>query len=100
MEGWLNSLISVTLAPGWRCEKTGSLAEALTVFLPAMLSKEPGGRELQEERNRCPLLKFCDICPSAAYLETGSLDGHVDYLCQVAHARSANRIGTDGNDLA
>jgi len=80
--------------------RRGSLAEALKVFLPAMLSRKPGGREFQEECNRCPLLKFCDICPSAAYLETGSLDGHVDYLCQVAHARSASRVGRDGKHVA
>jgi len=75
--------------------RRGSLAEALDVFLPAMLSKKSGDRELLEECNRCPMLQFCDICPAAAYLESGSLDGHVDYLCQMAHARSADRMRTD-----
>jgi hypothetical protein len=34
------------------------------------------------------LVNLCLYCPANAHLECGSLDGWIEYFCQVGHARS------------
>jgi radical SAM protein with 4Fe4S-binding SPASM domain len=36
----------------------------------------------------CPLINLCYWCPAHAYLESGRLDGWVEYFCRVAQARA------------
>lgn len=59
----------------------------------AMLDHFPGMRERKAERRdyldrcgRCLLLGFCEQCPAQSWMENGTLDTPVEYLCDVAHA--------------
>jgi len=52
--------------------------------------------EFLQKCRRCDIFNLCLWCPAHAALETGALDGWVDYFCAVAHARAAalRRAGT------
>jgi radical SAM protein with 4Fe4S-binding SPASM domain len=67
--------------------KKGSLREAWTDFVPAVLDKKSDRREYLDKCARCPIANLCLWCPAHAYLETGELDAYVDKFCQIAHAR-------------
>ena len=42
----------------------------------------------------CDIINLCLWCPAHAALETGAMDGWVEYFCRVAHARAAALAGT------
>jgi radical SAM protein with 4Fe4S-binding SPASM domain len=67
--------------------KKGSLAEAWTDFVPAVLARESGRKEYLEKCAKCPIINLCLWCPAHAYLETGELDKPIDKYCQLAKAR-------------
>jgi radical SAM protein with 4Fe4S-binding SPASM domain len=68
--------------------RKGSLADAWTRFLPAVLARETGRPEYLEKCGRCPVVNLCLWCPAHAYLETGELDLPVEAFCRVAQARA------------
>jgi len=67
--------------------KKGSLAEAWTNFVPAVLARKTDRKDYLERCARCPIINLCLWCPAHAYLETGELDAPVDNFCQLAHSR-------------
>jgi radical SAM protein with 4Fe4S-binding SPASM domain len=67
--------------------KKGSLAEAWTSFVPAVLARKTDRKEYLERCARCSIINLCLWCPAHAYLEMGELDAPVDKFCQLAHAR-------------
>lgn len=68
--------------------RTGSLADAWTRFLPAVLHRESHRPEYLAKCGRCPIVNLCLWCPAHAYLETGELDLPIEEFCRVAEARA------------
>jgi radical SAM protein with 4Fe4S-binding SPASM domain len=71
--------------------KGGSLADALNNFVPKVRDMRSSRNQFLESCYACSIVNLCLWCPAQAHLECGELDCHVDYFCQVAHAR-ANAI--------
>jgi len=74
--------------------RRGNLAEAWNDFTPRVLSREARSAVFLEKCGSCPIVNLCMWCPALAYLETGDLEGYVDYFCRVAKARAANLEGS------
>ncbi|NLE11727.1 MAG: radical SAM protein [Actinobacteria bacterium] len=75
----------------------GTLREAWEEVVPRVRDMRSTNPEYLEKCRRCPLFNLCLWCPAHASLETGSIDGWVEYFCEVAHARAAAALGgTDG----
>ena len=69
----------------------GSLARALTEFVPAVRNMRCHSRYVLETCRQCPIINLCYWCPAHAHLETGSLDGQVPYFCEVAKVRAEGK---------
>ncbi len=67
--------------------RAGSLSDAFFHFVPKVRDIRSGRKDFTTKCNGCPLMNLCLWCPAHAHLETGKLDEHVDYFCEVAHAR-------------
>ena len=65
------------------------LAEAWNELVPRVRALESNSQEFRTSCRACPLVNLCIWCPANAALETGRMDDHTDYFCQVAHARAA-----------
>lgn len=68
--------------------KTGTVAEAWNDFVSRVRDLRSQRKEFLETCRRCALVNLCLWCPAHAHLETGELDGSVEYFCRVAHARA------------
>jgi len=66
----------------------GSLKDALDNFFPAIRKRKAGNPSYLERCARCPLRGFCEQCPGNSWMEDGTLDGPVDYFCEVAHVQA------------
>jgi len=66
----------------------GSLEDAWRSFIPKVRDMRSNRAAFLRTCRVCPIINLCLWCPAHAYLETGSLDGQVDYFCRVAHARA------------
>ena len=69
--------------------RTGSLAEAVESFIPAVRARRSARPDYLARCGPCAIRNLCFWCPGTAHLETGDLDASVDYFCLVAHARKA-----------
>jgi len=69
--------------------REGTLREAWEEWVPHVRSMRSSSPEFLDQCRRCPIINLCLWCPAHAALETGTLDGWVEYFCQVAHARAA-----------
>jgi radical SAM protein with 4Fe4S-binding SPASM domain len=65
-----------------------SLRKALTEYFPGLRKMRAGNPEYSRRCARCFLKGLCEQCPAKSWIEHGTLDTPVDYLCQVAHARA------------
>jgi radical SAM protein with 4Fe4S-binding SPASM domain len=68
--------------------KHGALAEAWQDFIPSVRAMRSRRKEFLATCRVCPIINLCMWCPAHADLETGELDGPVDYFCRVAHERA------------
>lgn len=68
--------------------KSGSLNDALTRAFPAMRERKATNPDYLARCARCFLKGLCEQCPAKSWMEHGTLDTPVDYLCQVAHAQA------------
>jgi radical SAM protein with 4Fe4S-binding SPASM domain len=66
----------------------GSLKDALDNFFPAIRKRKAENQSYLERCARCPLRGFCEQCPGNSWMEDGTLDGPVDYFCEVAHVQA------------
>jgi radical SAM protein with 4Fe4S-binding SPASM domain len=66
----------------------GTLSGAWKNLIPRVRAMESSRQEFLEGCHICPLVNLCMWCPARAYLETGKMDSHVEYFCDVAHARA------------
>jgi len=67
--------------------RKGSLVDAYQRFVVWVRNMRSDKSDFLQRCNRCPIINLCFWCPAHAYLETGRLDGFVEYFCQVAQAR-------------
>ena len=67
---------------------TGSLRDALTNFFPRLRDIKATNPLYLERCARCFLHGLCEQCPAKSWMEHGTLDTPVEYLCQVAHAKA------------
>ncbi len=68
--------------------KTGSLKDALTTFFPRLRETKSTNPDYLARCARCFLKGLCDQCPAKSWIEHGTLDTPVEYLCHVAHAKA------------
>ena len=68
--------------------KKGSLKDALTNFFPEIRQMKAGNPDYLTRCARCFLKGLCEQCPARSWMEHGTLDTPVDYLCEIAHAQA------------
>jgi len=68
--------------------KNGSLKDALTSFFPEMREKKAENPDYLARCARCFLKGLCEQCPAKSWMEHGTLDTPVEYLCKVAHSQA------------
>jgi radical SAM protein with 4Fe4S-binding SPASM domain len=68
--------------------KKGSLKDALTDFFPKVRETKAGNPVYQSRCSRCFLKGLCEQCPAKSWMEHGTLDTPVEYLCRIAHAQA------------
>jgi radical SAM protein with 4Fe4S-binding SPASM domain len=75
----------------------GGLAEALGAIPARLQASRPRNPDYLARCARCFLAGLCGQCPAQSWMEHGTLDTPVAYLCQAAHAE-ARALGllTDG----
>ena len=65
--------------------KRGSLEDALTHFFPKVREMKAVNTEYLARCARCFLKGLCEQCPAKSWMEHGTLDTPVEYLCEDAH---------------
>jgi radical SAM protein with 4Fe4S-binding SPASM domain len=70
--------------------KKGTLKEAITQFFPKLRERKSQNLQYLTRCARCFLHGLCEQCPGKSWIEHGTLDSPVDYLCNVAHAKAVN----------
>ena len=68
--------------------ETGSIRDALENFFPQMRKMKAGNPEYLNRCARCFLHGLCEQCPAHSWMESGTLDTPVEYLCRVAHEQA------------
>jgi radical SAM protein with 4Fe4S-binding SPASM domain len=68
--------------------KAGSLQDALTSFFPRLREMRATNPDYLRRCARCFLKGLCEQCPAKSWVEHGTFDTPVKYLCQVAHAQA------------
>ena len=72
--------------------KKGTIKAALTTFFPELRKKKAENRDYLLRCAGCFLKGLCEQCPGKSWVEHGTMDTPVEYLCQVAH-ETARFIG-------
>ena len=67
--------------------KKSSLREAWEHFVPQLRKLSTKSEKYLQTCGACAIINLCMWCPAHADLETGHLDGAVDYFCEIAHKR-------------
>jgi radical SAM protein with 4Fe4S-binding SPASM domain len=80
-------------------ESRSSLRFALTEFFPRLRETRADNSEYLRRCARCFLKGLCEQCPVKSWIEHGTLDTPVEYLCRIAHSQ-ARYLGLlqDGED--
>ena len=65
-----------------------SLRNALTEYFPRLREMRSTNPEYLHRCARCFLKGLCEQCPAKSWMEHGTLDTPVEYLCSVAHAQA------------
>lgn len=65
--------------------RSGSLREAMVKFLPQFKEMKTNNPDYLTRCGCCFLHGLCEQCPGKSWMEHGTLDTPVEYLCKVAH---------------
>lgn len=68
--------------------KKGSLKDALENFFPGLRQRQASHSDYLNRCARCFLKGLCEQCPAKSWMEHGTLDTPVGYLCEIAHAQA------------
>ncbi len=66
----------------------GSIRVALNEFFPQVRQMRATNPEYLRRCARCFLKGLCEQCPGKSWMEHGTLDTPVEYLCEIAHAQA------------
>jgi radical SAM protein with 4Fe4S-binding SPASM domain len=77
--------------------KQDSMREALNKFFPELQKRRATNLEYLARCARCFLRGLCEQCPAKSWMESGTLDSPVEYLCEIAHERG-RRLGLLGDN--
>jgi radical SAM protein with 4Fe4S-binding SPASM domain len=66
----------------------GTLKEALTEFFPRFRGQKAENPEYLRRCAVCFLKGLCEQCPAKSWMEHGTLDSPVEYVCGIAHAQA------------
>ncbi|WFN33519.1 radical SAM protein [Methanogenium sp. S4BF] len=68
--------------------RSGSLEDSMTNYFPKLREMEAENPEYLARCARCFIKGLCEQCPAKSWMEHGTLDTPVEYLCGVAHAQA------------
>ena len=68
--------------------KQGFFKDAVMTFFPKILKMKPKNPDYLACCARCFLKGLCEQCPAMAWMEHGTLDTPVEYLCEITHAQA------------
>jgi radical SAM protein with 4Fe4S-binding SPASM domain len=68
--------------------RSGTLKDALINFFPRVRGMKATNPEYLVHCAKCFLKGLCEQCPASSWLEHGTLDTPVEYLCVIAHAQT------------
>lgn len=68
--------------------KSGSLEDALENFFPRVRQMKATNPEYLKRCARCFLSAYCEQCPAKSWIEHGTLDTPVEYVCDNTHAQA------------
>ena len=68
--------------------KKGSLNDAMTNFFPKVRKIQAQSGSYLDRCAHCFLKGLCEQCPAKSWMEYGSLDTPVEYLCKIAHSQA------------
>lgn len=68
--------------------KNGSIKDAMTNFFPHVREMKATNPEYLKRCAKCFLHGLCEQCPAKSWMEHGTLDTPVDYLCDIAHLQA------------
>lgn len=68
--------------------KKGSLKDAITNFFPIVRQIKVNNPDYLARCARCFLKGLCEQCPAKSWMEHGTLDTPVEYLCEIAHTQA------------
>ncbi len=68
--------------------RQGSFKEAWEKFVPKVREIRASNEKCQEKCQKCFLKSFCEQCPAWSWMEHGTLDEPVEYLCEIAHTEA------------
>ena len=68
--------------------KSGSLEDAWMNFFPKVREMTAKNPEYKGKCAICFLKGLCEQCPAKSWMEFGTLDTPVEYLCEIAHAKA------------
>lgn len=68
--------------------KRGTVEEAVKQFFPEIRKMKANNTDYLSRCARCFLMGLCDQCPGKSWMEHGTLDKPVAYLCDIAHIQA------------
>jgi radical SAM protein with 4Fe4S-binding SPASM domain len=68
--------------------KDGSLKDARTNFFPKIRQMKANNPDYLARCARCFLRGLCEQCPATSWMEHGTLDTPIEYLCEIAHTKA------------
>lgn len=68
--------------------KKGTIKDAIDNFFPKVREFKPKNPEYLKRCARCFLKGLCEQCPAKSWMEHGTLDTPVEYLCEVTHCQA------------
>jgi radical SAM protein with 4Fe4S-binding SPASM domain len=68
--------------------KKGSLKDAFSSFFPRVRQMKAKNPDYMARCAVCFLKGLCEQCPAKSWMEDGTLDTPVDYLCEMAHEQA------------
>jgi len=80
--------------------KDGSLNDAMTNFFPKVREMKATNLGYLARCARCFLRELCEQCPAKSWMEYGTLDTPVEYLCEVTHAQARFLNLIEENEMA
>ena len=68
--------------------RSGSLRDTLENFFPKVREIKAKNPDYLNRCAKCFLKGLCEQCPAKSWMEHGTLDTPVEYLCEIAHAQA------------